>query len=88
MDDLINFLNDRLDEDEDDPYCEGIGEYLGCHKWSARHLREVEAKRRILRELCLTPRWKGELVGALSEVVATLLALPYSDHPDYQEEWK
>lgn len=65
----------------------------------ARVLREVEAKRRIV-DLCAPPlvdvtdlhstgrefiQGKGAPWG---EPVLRLLALPYADHPDYQNDWR
>ena len=66
-------------------------------RWQpARVLREVEAKRRIVDEYNEVRRMDrpepepeyavGRAVG-LGEAVR-LLALPYSDHPDYREEWR
>ncbi|MBO3751554.1 hypothetical protein J5X84_36240 [Streptosporangiaceae bacterium NEAU-GS5] len=44
-------------------------------------LREIEAKRRILDEVDTADR-------AASSLLVCLLALPYADHPDYQESWR
>jgi hypothetical protein len=64
----------------------------------SRVLREVEARRRILDDVVPTMqadelRIAGEWgVGAdpvreASDDLLSLLALPYSDHPDYRSEW-
>lgn len=50
-----------------------------------RLLAEVEAKRRII-DLGRDFR-SDEALGALEEVLG-LLALPYVDHPDFQESWR
>lgn len=65
----------------------------------ARALREVEAKRRMLTDVVaqiddMDARIEGEWgIGysptGESGLLLKLLALPYSDHPDYKaEEWK
>jgi Family of unknown function (DUF6221) len=55
---------------------------------AARHgpgrvLTEVESKRRILAEI-------ESVLGepANEDIILCLLALPYVDHPDYDESWK
>lgn len=64
-----------------------------------RVLREVEAKRRILDEIVpamdgMDDRINGEWgIGPIADEdyesveLLRLLALPYSDHPDYRTEW-
>ena len=96
VDDLTVFLRARLDEDEarhKDAYMDGrLVEY------SARVLREVEAKRAIVRryergaggEL---PEWQAGrelIVAGLAILLGVLrdLAAVYSDHPDYRQKWK
>lgn len=60
---------------------------------SARMLAEVEAKRKILTEYeeadarAKYPDFDGGVFSGL-ELVVQHLAVPYSDHPDYREEWK
>lgn len=56
--------------------------------WPAdRVLRDVEAKRRII-DLCDT-EIQGDTDGAVTaSSTLYLLALPYADHSDYQEEWR
>lgn len=44
----------------------------------SRVLREVEAKRQLLDALAPIEKYRWSL---------RLLALPYADHPDYQQEW-
>lgn len=59
----------------------------------ARVLREVEAKRGVIEqyESIGTPP-PGEIGPELSRAelgrVLRLLALPYADHPDYDEDWR
>jgi len=60
----------------------------------ARVLREVEAKRRLLAKHAhvvdgTQSSWTWfEGSESASREVAQLLALPFSDHPDYQEAWR
>ncbi|MGW5352185.1 DUF6221 family protein [Streptomyces sp. NPDC004031] len=55
----------------------------------ARVLAEVEAKRRILNARdAVAAGDDGYGAAALGDVVVQLLALPYADHPDYQQEWR
>ncbi len=57
----------------------GAADYIA--RWApARTLQEIEAKRRMLKELDLTSQTQQHLLK--------LLALPYADHPDYRQEWK
>ena len=53
-------------------------------------LDEVEAKRLLLDWLDVTERDFHACDGIKSNVrlARRALALPYSDHPDYREEWK
>ena len=48
-----------------------------AHHDPARVLAECEAKRQLI-ERVGNPNWAG----------FNILALPYADHPDYQQEWK
>lgn len=133
MDDLVQFLRDRLDEDEtvartaggqeadglrwldhgsgsgvvsDDAgmvvtYRTGAGDPhaadIALHD-PARTLREVEAKRGLLKRY-----EEPETSAALSDSVNTFtagvertvllevfrhLTLPYADHPDHREDWR
>jgi len=89
--DLVAFLRARLDEDE------GI---LSVH--NGRVMREVEAKRRIVRSYEITQRIvdshdrlpsspeareQAVLVADAWRQAVEDLTLPYSDHPDYDEKW-
>ena len=82
--DLVEFLRARLDEDEAEHWAIA-SIYIARHD-PARVLREVEAKRRIVATAVLM------LDGGVSyeswESVLQDLALPYSEHPDYRQEWK
>lgn len=104
MDDLVEWLRAQLDEDEREAadgihtaFCVNDVRYpeeCVCG-WSARVLREVEAKRWVietLRSYEPDDEWGTEpdmgkrgnnAAGALRR-----LALPYSDRPGYLEEWK
>ena len=62
-----------------------------CHvvRWSlARVLAECEAKRRIVD---LAPWANNTTYAAMTDLLGHLIlrtiALPYADHPDYQQEW-
>ena len=99
MSDLVAFLNARLDEDEAAAKLNGgwwtvtqksLGTYVGCQD-AERTRREVEAKRAILADILplIESEW-GCADGILSphgERLARYLALPYSDHPDYDKDW-
>lgn len=63
---------------------DGVGQHVAEHD-PARVLREVEAKRAILRELPLK-NWHEPCISLLQLVLA-LMAAPYSDRPGYQEGW-
>ncbi|WP_228988604.1 DUF6221 family protein [Streptomyces sp. DH8] len=79
---------------------DGVGQHIARHD-PARALREVEAKRRLVDEFAATgsvpdtperrasPHWKGDFgyLQGLARAVH-LLALPYSDHPDYLDAWR
>jgi hypothetical protein len=123
MDDLLQFLRDRLDEDEqaarrasssrksggewqfvDMQVRAGDGAPVTAHTWvgegthiarhdPARVLREVDAKRQIVDQYdSIGNPPPGEigpdLVRAELGRVLRLLALQYSDHPDYRQEWR
>ncbi|MEV5261761.1 DUF6221 family protein [Streptomyces anulatus] len=142
MDDLVQFLRDRLAEDaktalsaalgrskyaawraeETDVYTQEVilsghahrvadtgPTYPGADDYEedaaraahiARHdparvLREVEAKRRILDSYLPDAVSADEQINeewhtgsALADDLLCLLALPYSDHPDYRDDWR
>jgi hypothetical protein len=96
--DIVAFLNARLDEDE---------RYLKSnqhHLWTERPLREVTAKRVLIAAVLryetiidgewgdcheedeiaagLCPEHQPDEMGALRHLAAV-----WSDHPDYREEW-
>ena len=58
-----------------------------------RLLREVEAKRKILETIDHAERESDavdniQIDGYLADDLRKLLALPFSDHPDYDQEWR
>jgi uncharacterized protein DUF6221 len=71
---------------------DGVGQHIARHD-PARVLRDVEATRRILGEHD-TEGWKiGDRVRDCQWnkrpcTTLRLLALPYSDHPDYRDDWR
>lgn len=78
---------------DDDADTTGIvdGEAAADHiaRWDpARVLAEVEAKRRIVTAHGEPMEWCGSCEQRQPCETLTLLALPYSDHPDYDPEWK
>ncbi|WP_393057714.1 DUF6221 family protein [Streptomyces sp. LN549] len=138
MDDLVQFLRDRLGEDEQTALAAALGRskfapwrasetdvytteiilaghahrvadtgptYSGADGYEedaaraahiARHdparvLREVEAKREIVKQADLYLCDSGPGCGYRTKHghnVLRLLALPYSDHPDYRDAWR
>lgn len=65
-------------------------EHIARHN-PARVLREIEAKREIVRQANLYLCDSGPGCGYRTKHghnVLRLLALPYADHPDYQETWR
>ena len=111
MDDLVQFLRNRLDDDEATArrvppnqapvelraLVSRAGEepYLAIDP--ARVLAEVDAKRRIIewhtgQRDDKTPWGKPVVICYcgydLPCSTLRLLALPYADHPDYQDEWR
>ncbi|MFD7746716.1 DUF6221 family protein [Streptomyces sp. NPDC059698] len=119
MDDLVQFLRDRLVEDQreaaaaspgpwhvdaeadevlavdDIVVAEGFAlsgrQLRATTRHIARHdparvLREVEAKRQLIDWVL---RWPMRPAPPSSvDGVLERLALPYSDHPDYQDTWR
>ena len=104
MSDLVEFLHARIDEDEAQArdairlrdavrpdYCPD----REFRSWpdlgipavvvgAERALAECEAKRRIV-EQHSDIAWGGY---AVRDAVLGHLALPYADHPDYNQEWR
>jgi uncharacterized protein DUF6221 len=66
-----------------------IAQHIARHD-PARILREVEAKRRIIIEHHPVDPCDAHDValGTISCDTLRLLALPYADHPDYDERWR
>ncbi|MFF1834169.1 DUF6221 family protein [Streptomyces sp. NPDC058231] len=130
MDDLMQFLRDRLTEDEQiarvasrppwqrdyrAAFMHGIRDAAGralvsdglmksqdvchiVHHDPARVLREVEAKRGLLKRY-EEPETSAALSDSFNKLTASVertvlievfrhLALTYADHPDYREEWR
>ena len=101
MSELVAFLRARLDEDETTAKAvmnAGVTDAIptAFKPWDllvpndpygavTRLLREVEAKRRLIAET--EYHWNGLGPLHLPIDVFRLLALPYSDHPDYDPEW-
>jgi hypothetical protein len=98
---LTEFLLARIAEDEetaqaatvDDPYwLEHIYDNPHIVAWSPdRVLDECEAKRRIVEELCYVggpgePEWVPYDLD--SQSILQLLAAPYANHPDFDEDWR
>lgn len=106
---LVEFLKARLDEDEQaaqavraddwtdhDGWIElapEVAEHARAHD-PARVLREVEAKRRIIRahaKWCAgqcEAKYPHETFDAAHWWSLKALAEVYADHPDYPEEWR
>jgi len=99
MDDLVTFLRDRLDEDEQlartaassgAEWPDAAGEVRTAELAHARRhdparvLRDVDAARRII-------DWAIDFMegdyAPWNETCLELLALSYADHPDYRAEW-
>ena len=93
--DLPAFLLARITEDEDWARTEAEG-WSGHPNDPARVLAECEAKRRIITEAVpgiesLQRSADGEWGPAGEdepERLLRLLALPYADHPDYNQAWR
>jgi hypothetical protein len=93
VEDLIAFLNARLNEDEGGAnwYAERMTHTLEpVLTWAnvplhTRMLREVEAKRRLV-EVADTANLADDSAAWLGILKA--LAAVYSDHPDYRAEWR
>ena len=106
MDDLVTFLKARLDEDEAgardalalwpdthwtiDPGSLVLIHFHGRHD-PARVLREVDAKRAIVRECEAVQKLNastGREPSRFRDWLLRHLAAVYSGHPDYRAEWK
>lgn len=73
---IVEFLEARLPQDE-------------AEADSARALREVAAKRRLV-ELygSLSAQWAPNVDYGFAQTTLRTLAAIYSDHPDYKNEWE
>jgi len=88
--DLTGFLLARIAEDEEEARTP-VRSDGQIARFQARVLAECEAKRRIVERWRLYsdaeyPDYEGGYSSAMDDVLA-LLALPYADHPDYEEQW-
>jgi hypothetical protein len=81
-----------LDPITDDLSAEpGDHRILHMFRWSpARVLADCEAKRRIVEDYLaqLNSHRSGWDARTPRDLPLRALALPYSDHPDYQDEWR
>ncbi|MFF2673785.1 DUF6221 family protein [Streptomyces niveus] len=62
-------------------------EHIARHD-PARVLREVEAKREVVRQSVDLHAGDNPLVAYSAGVTLRALALPYADHPDYLAAWR
>lgn len=113
MDELVQFLRDRLDEDAaprvvpawheafclapttDDPcfYCGATVDHTKVEHvpQSARVLRDIEAKRQLLRVAERAHDYHETFTSGFAsalEGVLRLFAAAYAEHPGYREEWR
>ncbi|NKR90565.1 hypothetical protein GS483_00285 [Rhodococcus hoagii] len=63
-----------------------VADHIARHD-PARVLREVEAKRRIITLAEQVARSGAEFAEQDFDTLTRSLAVVYSDHPDYQQEW-
>jgi Family of unknown function (DUF6221) len=94
---LAEFLAARLDEDQAgarfmrDREARGLqsrADFMGS-PLAERMLREVEAKRKILKLLEAAETYDDKSLGvATLRMVAKTFATVWSDHPDYDPAWK
>lgn len=101
MSELVDFLNARLDEDEETARrgfshparwvrqaVPGMVNGVPNGISCTAVLLEVEAKRRII-AWASDPKMHPELIPEAERYyVLTALAMPYADHPDHQEAWR
>lgn len=89
---LTEFLLARIYEDEErarSPHLRTV--YVGQTRADVRELAECEAKHRIVGSC--SPDYQDSLESGddttpLAVEVLRALALPYADHPDYDEAWR
>lgn len=101
---IVEFLEARIAEDEADARAANEGRLLAWSKndhmvivdsgfmqtfTPSRVLREVAAKRRLV-ELygSLSAQWAPNVDYGFAQTTLRTLAAIYSDHPDYNEEWR
>ena len=82
--DLVAFLSARLDETEAAARVWSSADPI----WTPYVLAEIEAKRRILDLSDRDDNWRYGMHSEAINLVLRLLALPYADHPDYDESWR
>ncbi len=92
---LVGFLLARFDDDETSVWqgeCRCDDERFKRPDCPDRVLADCEMKRRIAGLLAEDWRISKEKLPAQltahDPLLLRLLALPYSDHPDYREEWR
>ena len=67
---------------------DGVGQHVAEHD-PARVLREIDAKRQLVRQLAEADTEAGYITGTFTAWDALrLLALPYADRPGYREQWR
>lgn len=93
---LVEFLMARLDEIEARHEANWWNECDRCHDhapcWA---MRDAEGKRRIVAKFVALDTHPNRLAYAFMQqqwvalcAVIAALALPYADHPDYDEDWR
>ena len=94
---VTEFLLARIADDEAyaRDWIEHDADHDGTRFGSGRILVDCEARRRIVDLAAKAHEWGKGTAGATAgyaKVIADdtikLLALPYADHPDYQQEWR
>ena len=92
---IVEFLNARLDEAEEDIELAGRDPIDWCYTKPEWVRADVMAKRAIIEDYetyaayyrdSRTPSAEGQRFGLLLAVAR--IAETYSEHPDYQQEWK
>lgn len=84
--DLVEFLRARYDEDE---AVIRDGVEAGESNISLLDLVDTDAKRRIVAGIAEADPHGAHITGTFTAWdVLRLLAMPYSDHPSYDEAWR
>ncbi|MFC9555561.1 DUF6221 family protein [Rhodococcus sp. NPDC056960] len=102
MNDIVEFLRARFDEDEvaahaakDSPIITSIArqngkraaaEHIARHN-PARVRQDVNAKRTVLNVLEHWPSWTGPDGDLPARIALRHMAAVYADHPDYDPTW-